>query len=313
MLALTLQRTEELASNDTTWIVTMEDQAEAIEADIPSMKQEQLLLEPMARNTAAAIGLAAVCISKDDPDAVLAVLPADHLIRDVAAFQESLRTAEVVARETDAIVTLGIQPSRPETGYGYIEVEQGNELHGSLPVHRFREKPNRETAEEFLEAGKFYWNAGIFVAKATRLLSELQTHVPDTHATLMSIGDAFEAGDRGKVTELYATLESISIDYAVMERAKNVRVIPVTFDWSDVGGYEELLRISKSGDAGNASTGEVLLEGTRDSFVRNELEIPLAVVGIKDVVVVATRDGIRHHTAEQPGCESRVRVGKKQK
>jgi mannose-1-phosphate guanylyltransferase len=292
MLGMTLDRVADITGPDSTWIVTMEDQVESVRRNAGPIDQDRILLEPMARNTAAAIGLAAIRISLDDPDAILAVLPADHLIRDVPVFQKCLKDGEAVARETDAIVTIGIHPTRPETGYGYIERASGDAIHGAVPVKRFREKPNRDTAEEFVEAGVFYWNAGIFIASAKRLLAELAEHVPTTHQTLVKIGKAFDAGNDDEVRRLYETLEPISIDYAVMEHAKNVRVIPAEFDWSDVGGYEELLRISRDGEDGNYEKGVVHLDGVEDSYVRNELDLPLAVIGMDNVVVVATRDGI---------------------
>lgn len=292
MLSMTLDRVETLAPPEATWIVTMADQKDAVMQEITTFPEKNVLLEPMARNTAAAIGLSAVHILRDDPEAVMAVLPADHLVRNTDAFCESLRAAETVSRETDAIVTLGIQPTRPETGYGYIERGEGEPVHGALPVKRFREKPNRETAEAFLEAGDFYWNGGIFVAKAARLLDELKRHVPQTHETLFRVRDALDRGDADEVEALYASLEAISIDYAVMERADNVRVIPASFDWSDVGGYEELLRLSAEGEGRNATQGEVLLEEVRGSYVRNETDLPLAVVGVENLVVVATEEGL---------------------
>ena len=251
-----------------------------------------ILLEPAGRNTAPAVALAALHAMKDDPDAMLLVLSADHQIRDVDAFLAAVDAAAGAAR-AGHLVTFGIRPDGPSTGYGYIKVGEGSVGEGVHPVARFVEKPDRETAERFLAEGGYRWNAGMFVFGAARYLEELAVHAPD-------ILDACRAAMDGAREDLdfvrpdrdaFLACRSDSIDYAVMEKSDRAAVAPCDLDWSDIGSWEQLWQVGDKDADGNHAQGDVLLEDVRNSYVRTEDRL-VAVIGMEDVVVVSTADAV---------------------
>jgi len=260
--------------------------------------------EPVGRNTAPAIGLAAAIIARFDPDGVMVVLPADHYITDEAGFRRVIgKAAEVAAG--GKLVTLGITPTRPETGYGYIETDsvpaealaKGGAGEGALPVRRFVEKPGLEKALEFLASGRFYWNSGMFVWGACAILDELARYMPELSkelARLVFEPDVWELADlKPQIAEIYAAIKGESIDFGVMEKAADVQVIPASFGWSDVGSWSALPEVME-GDA----DGHVVIEaqGSVSVAADNCLAYAggklVAFVGVKDLVVVDTPDAL---------------------
>ena len=252
-----------------------------------------VVLEPQGRNTAPAAAVAAVMAAQDDPDTVLLLMPADHVIRDRAAFLAAVDSALDAALDGH-LVTFGIAPRMAETGYGYIQ--QGQPLYEkarAFTVRRFVEKPDRQTAQAYLEAGDYYWNSGMFAFQTGRFLDELERLEPELLARCRA---AIAAGKRDLDffrldAAQFQACKSISIDYAVMERTDKAALVPVDMGWSDIGSWEALWEASGKDEAGNALKGDVLHHGTHNSYLRSEGPL-VAAVGVEDLVVVATADAV---------------------
>ncbi|WP_317201180.1 mannose-1-phosphate guanylyltransferase/mannose-6-phosphate isomerase [Janthinobacterium sp.] len=250
-----------------------------------------ILLESAGRNTAPAVAAAAHYLAAIDPEAVMLVLPADHVIADVEAFHAAIGRAALLARE-GALVTFGVVPTAPETGYGYIQ--RGAALDGAgYRVDRFVEKPDRATAEGFVAAGSYYWNSGMFVFRAARYLSELAQFQP---AIVETCGKAVELAHRDLDfcrldAAAFAACPSDSIDYALMERTAHAVVVPADIGWSDVGSWAALWEVQRADADGNVARGDVYLDGVSNSLVRAESRI-VAVIGVKDLIVVETNDAV---------------------
>lgn len=253
-----------------------------------------ILLEPQGRNTAPAIALAARFLIERDPDALMLVMPSDHLIGNPALFKQSVQSGAIAARN-GALVTFGAEARSPETGYGYIEAGGTDEgAPGVLKVARFVEKPDADTAERYVESGHHYWNCGIFLFRADTYLRELERQEPDVAA---AVGAAMESVSLDgpfvrPSAAAFAESPSISIDYAVMERTDAARVVPVDMGWSDVGSWNSLWEIAPKDSNGNALTGDVLPIDTEGSLIRSDGSFTVATVGVKDLIVVATRDAV---------------------
>ncbi len=265
-------------------IVTAESLSDATRAVAPTL---EIVGEPVGRNTAAAIGLAAAILAERDPEAVLVVLPADQHITDRAAFAEILSAGLAAAERDDVIATIGITPTRAETGFGYLEIA-GAATHGDVtPVKRFVEKPDRATAEQYVASGRFLWNAGIFCATARRLLAELDKHLPETARAVRTI-----ARDRNEAARLYPTLPSISFDHGIMEKVDRVVTVPASVGWDDVGSWAALPAVRGVDASGNTVAGQALvLDGTGNVVISDEQTL-IATVGLSDVVVVKSGDAI---------------------
>jgi mannose-1-phosphate guanylyltransferase len=268
-------------------IVTAASQAAATREVLPGVP---LFEEPFGRNTAAAIGLAAARLALVDPDAVLAVLPADQHVTNRAGLVHALDVALTAAEQSDAIATIGIAPTRAETGFGYLELAGAAVLGTVMPVQRFVEKPDREAAERYVASGRYLWNAGIFCARAARLLAELDAHLPATAEAVRAI-----ARDPAAAATRYEPLASISIDHAVMEHAANVVTVPASVGWDDIGSWAALPAVRGSDDTGNTiaqqRTGEaVVLDGTGNIVMTDGPLI--AALGVSDLVIVASGDAI---------------------
>ncbi|MCB2213708.1 mannose-1-phosphate guanylyltransferase [bacterium] len=292
MIEQTVHRLEPFIPADQQFIVTIEEQIEEFARQVPDLDRNSFITEPFARNTGPAIGLSAVHLLKKDPDAIMVVLPADHRIEDKEAFQATLRTAVGFVEESDGIVTIGIRPTRPETGYGYIQYERDDFRPGVHRVVTFAEKPNRETAIRFIETGEFLWNSGMFIWSAQRILSEIEEHTPELYAALMEISDALDTdAPKERVVRAYQSIKPISIDYGVMEKTRNAYVVPAGFGWSDIGSWEEVYQMDTKDTSGNVRQGPVVILDTQNSYVVSRTELPLAVIGMKNVVVVHTEEG----------------------
>lgn len=264
-------------------IVTAESQLAATSALAPGI---EVIGEPVGRNTAAAIGLAAAVIALRDPDAVIAVLPADQYVTDETGLTHVLELGLAAAEHDDVIGTLGITPTRAETGFGYLEVEAATP-NTITPVLRFVEKPDRELAEQYLASGKYLWNAGMFFASARRLLAELDKHLAPTGQAVRDI-----AAGNVPAEEVYPTLASISIDHAIMERVTHVVTIPASVGWDDVGSWAALPALIEADSAGNAVVGDALSLGGKNNVVFNDGDGLIVAVGVDDLVIVKSGDAI---------------------
>ncbi|MBK1690674.1 mannose-1-phosphate guanylyltransferase/mannose-6-phosphate isomerase [Ectothiorhodospira mobilis] len=250
-----------------------------------------ILLEPVGRNTAPAVAAAALCARASGEDPVLLVMPADHLIQDVEAFRRSVAMAVEAAR-SGALVTFGVPPTEPHTGYGYIRVEAGAGG-GGAPVREFVEKPDLDTARTYVASGHYYWNSGLFVFRASTFLEELKVHAPD----ILEACEQAWAGARGDLdflrldSEAFAACRSESVDYAVMEPTRRAVMVPLEADWSDVGSWTALWSAGERDPEGNVAVGDVLLTGTRNCYLHADARL-VAAVGVEDLVVVETKDAV---------------------
>jgi mannose-1-phosphate guanylyltransferase len=302
MIQQTVARLLPLASAKSFWVIANEDSRPAILKQLPKLPRAQVLAEPAARNTAPAIGLAAFLLLRQDPEAVLGLFPSDHVIGDEKRYQETIVRGIEIAAAGPNIVVLGIRPTRPETGYGYIETGNAS-LKESLRVRRFTEKPDVAKAAEFVAAGNYLWNSGMFLWSARTLADALREHLPRTAPLLEQIADTFgTAKFAATFRKLYPKCENISIDYAVLEprsakgeRAGNIFCLPADFGWNDLGSWTALHEhhAAKSSSAeGNlvAGSGVYLLNSSR-----NYIHAPgkfVAAVGVNDLVVVETPDAL---------------------
>lgn len=279
-------------------IVTNQLQAEETRRQLTAYRgiPIDVVAEPVARNTAPAIGLAATIIAAHDPRGVMAVLPADHFIRDEEALRSSLLAASRTARN-GYLVTLGIVPSRPETGYGYIEADMELRGQGPFPVRRFVEKPPLEDALRYLEDGSFFWNSGMFIWRCDTILEEIGRHLPELSSLLASIsfsGDVWELSDlEEQIREIFPRAAGISIDYGVMERSDRVQVLPVEMGWSDVGSWSALPEVIEPDGAGTVSvnTAEHIAIDSRDCLIYGDGRL-VATLGVSNLIIVSTPDAL---------------------
>ncbi len=288
MVQETVERLSPLVSPDRVWVVTGADHEEELRGQLPRVPAEQIVVEPLGRNTAPAIGLAADLIARADPQAMMIVLPADHHIRYPDRFREVLSRAIDLAAGGDLLVTIGIEPNAPETGYGYIE--RGEEIAaGQYRVRRFTEKPDRARAEEFVRSGRYLWNGGIFVWRVQAIRQALRRLMPETAARLAEVVDAW--GDHARFAAAYEAIEDQSIDYGVLEKADNVAVVAGDFGWDDIGSWSALLRLGPADAGGNVVRGRVLALSSRGNLVASENRL-IALVGVEGLVVIDTDDAV---------------------
>jgi mannose-1-phosphate guanylyltransferase len=279
-------------------IITNQIQAQETERQLAHYRKIPIdvISEPSARNTAPAIGLAATIIAAHDPEGVMAILPADHFIKDENALRQTLQDAAHTARN-GYLVTLGILPSRPETGYGYIEADMELRGEGPFPVRRFVEKPPLAEALRYLDEGNFFWNSGMFIWRADTILAELGTHHPAVSTALSKISfssNAWELSDFDQQIEsVYETVESVSIDYAVMEKSSKVMVLPVEMGWSDVGSWSSLPDVVEPDDSGMVCINVPdLVSIDSDNCLIYSDNRTVALVGVHDMIVVSTPDAL---------------------
>ncbi|MBX3443342.1 MAG: mannose-1-phosphate guanylyltransferase [Planctomyces sp.] len=273
------------------WVVTNAAQAEATRGQLPEVPAAHLLVEPCARNTAPCLALAAAHLVAEDPDATMLVLPADHVIQPAAEFvRAGQRAAALVDEDPRRLVLFGVTPTFPSTGFGYIE--RGEELGpGAYAVQAFREKPDRGVAEAYLRVGTFYWNCGIFVWRAARILEALGVHEPELRALTDEIARGIGSPQYGQLlAERFPRMKSISIDYAVLERESSIVVLEAPFGWDDVGSWEAVPRLSGTDQAGNTLQGKACAVDTRRCIVRSTDDHLVATLGLEDCIVVHTPD-----------------------
>ena len=294
LIEQTIVRVEPLIPAERRWIVTNREQMRMLQGAVPAIPERQFILEPLGRNTAPAIGLSAVRLLHEDPDAVMIVLPADHRIQDVDAFRECLRMATDLVENSDLLATIGIEPSRPETGYGYIQIDRANPFspRSAFKVKTFAEKPNLETAKLFLESGEFLWNSGIFIWRADVIMQQIADYLPQWYSGLQEIAAALGTPHEQEMSrQVFASLKGISIDYGVMEHAPRVAVVKGTFGWSDVGSWDEVWRLLPHDGQQNACRGNVRAVATKRSLVLAQDKL-IALVGVDNLVVVDAGDAI---------------------
>ncbi|MCF7821093.1 MAG: mannose-1-phosphate guanylyltransferase/mannose-6-phosphate isomerase [Mariprofundaceae bacterium] len=290
LLGGTISRLHPLISEEDVWVVTSEALANG-EA-YAALSELNTILEPVGRNTAPAIAVAAALLmDRSDSDPVMLVLPADHLIQDVERFHDCLSRA-MDAAEKGSLVTFGIEPTRPDTGFGYIQADRVGEA-DAFPVIRFAEKPDLETAESFLAEGGYYWNSGMFVWKASTILAEMKLHMPDLWPVLETMRAKWQEGEPWQevIRHGFTDMPSISIDYGVMEKSDRVVLVPCDIGWSDVGSWDAVYDISDHDENGNALAGDVLSFDCKNSLIRSESKL-LAAVDLEDVIIVETPDAI---------------------
>lgn len=296
LLQSTVARLQGLMPPERCFVVTHERYAGQTREQLPVLPEANILVEPISRNTAPCIAYAAVTLLARDPDATMIVLPADHVIRNVRQFHAVLRVAIEKAQEPGALVTIGINPTHPETGYGYIQFDRTPALdHDGLhayPVRTFAEKPDLATAERFLDSGDFLWNSGMFVWRADTILNQMQQHLPDTYDAFAPLNPLFDGSAEGTTVEqAFQKSPRISIDYGVMERADMVYVVPGSFGWSDIGDWRAVYDQSEKDDHGNALHNHVIVHDSSRCLVQADARL-VVLVGIHDTVVVDTEDAL---------------------
>jgi len=264
-----------------------------VQEHLPSIPVSQILGEPVGRSTAAAIGWAAATIARRDPQAIMMVLTADHVITKIDVFNQSLRLAARLARQ-GYLVTLGIKPTGPETGYGYIRyaapLSEGFD-HQAFDGDRFVEKPDVAMAQAYLQDGHYVWNSGMFVWKVETILAALQKHLPELARKIDTIAESMgTAQERATLDELWPTLQTISIDYGVMEKANKVAVIPVEIGWNDVGNWEQYASLFPADEHDVRRVGHHEGLGSRNVFVYNNTQRQVFTIGLEDIVVVEMDD-----------------------
>jgi len=291
MLAQTLERCAPLAPPAQTYIVTNKVQLASTRRECPSVPAAQVLPEPAMRNTAAAIALAAERIRARAGDAVMVVVPADHVIRPLDLYVATMRAAVARAAGADALLTVGIRPTGPATGYGYIELGSKIDEHGGHPIHRvqsFKEKPDAATAQTFLASGRYVWNSGAFVWRVKTFLDALARHLPGHSAVLGALAQEIAAGD-DIPPEAYARFESVPVDIGILEKADNVEVVPGTFEWDDVGSWLAAGRLNLRDAEGNVVKGRHIGIDTRNCIVMADGHL-VATIGLENLIVVHTPD-----------------------
>jgi mannose-1-phosphate guanylyltransferase len=271
------------------------EQTQVIRDLLPDLPEENLLVEPQGRNTAPSLMLATASIYLQNPKAVLAALPADHLIKDAPLFLKKLEAGATAAAKGENLITFGIPPSYPETGYGYIRFSPEKPLNfldePFFPVQEFKEKPEYEQAKNFLEEGNYFWNSGMFLWQADIFVQKLEKHAPSMFIHWQKILDALKNKDEAQIASIFEEIPSISIDYALMEKAEGVLMGKGTFGWSDVGAWSSLADIWPRNKEGNAQRGESIILDSQNCLLYNPHKLT-ALIGVKNIIVVDTEDAL---------------------
>jgi mannose-1-phosphate guanylyltransferase len=294
MITQTVNRIIGEIPSENIYVVTTSTLAESIEEELSQIPAKNIISEPFGRNTAACIGLAAAIISKRDSNAIMAVMTADHIIEPPDLFLKALKCAEELATEKNALVTFGIKPTEPSVNYGYIQRdEEVINLHG-FPVYDvkgFTEKPDRITAETFLKSGKYYWNSGIFVWSVNTILENISALMPELSQGLERIGKSLETPDESSViSHEYEKFDNISVDYGIMEKASNVKIIEADFTWDDVGSWLAVERLNKSDNNNNTILGNHCGFDTHGNIIIGDNERLITTINVSDMIIVNTKD-----------------------
>lgn len=290
MIQLTVERIRSLVDIEDVYIATNQNYKKLVMEQLPELPEENILCEPVGKNTAPCIGLGAVHIAKKYQDAVMMVLPSDHLIKHNKMFIKTLRDAIEIAEEDTNLVTLGITPTYPETGYGYIKFD-GEAVRGNgYAVEKFVEKPDYQVAREYLNSGEYLWNSGMFVWKVSSILDNMQKFMPDTMEGLNRIKAAIGTeAQQDVLAKEFMEFESESVDYGIMEKADHIFIIPGAFGWDDVGSWNAVERIKQTNELGNTVTGNIITIDTKNCIIEGRDKL-IATVGLENLVIVDTED-----------------------
>lgn len=290
MIQLTVDRILPLVDLEDIYIATNQDYKDLVQEQLPGIPKENILCEPIGRNTAPCIGLGAVHIAKKYEDALMMVLPSDHLIKYNKMFVNTLRAGCEVAEKGANLVTIGITPDYPETGYGYIKFNPDRMDEHAYEVERFVEKPDLETAKEYLATEEYLWNSGMFIWKISTILENLKKYIPSTYQGLQKIQEAIGTEEEDRVLEqIFPSFQSESIDYGIMEKASNIYILPGVFGWDDVGSWLAVGRIKKSNEDGNVANGNIITINCKNNIIEGGSKL-IATVGIEDLIIVDTED-----------------------
>ena len=292
LIQKTFSRLAKLIPAENILILTNEKYNDLVLEQLPMVTQEQVLLEPAMRNTAPCILYASLKIKKQNPDALMVVAPSDHWIEDETAFVDNLQQCFDFCQKENALMTLGIQPTFPNTGFGYIEFDKTDE-NSIKKVNQFREKPDYETAKSFLEQGNFLWNGGIFIWSAKSITEAFEKFQPQMNALFQQGFESYNTeNEKQFINENYASAENISIDYAVMEKATNVYVLPATFDWNDLGTWGQLHeKLSKDENNNGVINAKVVMENASNNIIRTDANKLIVIDGLHDYIIV-DKEGI---------------------
>lgn len=298
MLQATVDRIEKLIPPERTWIVTNDRYISLVQEQLPDIPPQNIVGEAVAKNTAPCVALAAALIREQDPDGTMAVLPADHLISQPESFLSILEAADAKAKAGSNLVTIGIKPDRPETGYGYIEFAKDSSGSYRGPeikeVKQFREKPDRKTAREFIDSGNFLWNSGMFIWSASTILQKFSLHLPDVKQQVDKLQPAIGSSNQKQaIDDFYYGCPSISIDYGIMEPSEGVFVVPGSFGWNDVGSWKAVYELREKDKDGNViQTDASALANAKDNLIQSDSGKMIALVGVDNLAVVETEDAI---------------------
>ena len=300
MIQKTVKRLDKIVEPEDVFVVTNSAYREIVETQLPQIPKENILSEPCARNTAPCIAYAAAVIKKKYDDAVMLVLPSDHLIGYVNIYHRALRKAIAAAEEGQNLVTIGITPTYPETGYGYINF--GEEKGDAFEVERFVEKPDLATAKKYLASGNYLWNSGMFVWKVSSIMANIQKFMPEVYDGASRIGESFGADDFEEVLiREFEAFPSESIDFGIMEKAEHIYTIPGSFGWDDVGSWLAVERINETDDAKNYIDGDVIAVDSERTTICGGKRL-IAAIGVEDIVIVDTDDVVlvcsKNHTQD---------------
>ncbi|MCK8489209.1 mannose-1-phosphate guanylyltransferase [Paenibacillus sp. MBLB2552] len=293
MIQQTVHRLQKFIPLEQVFIITNESYAELIKAQIPDLSKENIIIEPVGRNTAPCVGLASIIIEERYPDSSMIVLPSDHIIKNEDEFVSILKAAVVVSQQDECLVTLGIAPTYPETGYGYIESSTTKFLvndHYAHKVNQFVEKPDEGLAKAYVEAGNYYWNSGIFVWRTSVIRKYIRGLMPQMHDLLETMKISFRNESRDKVIKTeFPKMPDQSIDYGIMEKVNNIYVIPCVLGWDDAGSWTALERINDLDENGNAINGNILSIDTKRCIIESNGKL-IATLGVEDLIIVETDD-----------------------
>lgn len=290
MIQLTVERILPLVKLEDIFIATNKAYRELVLEQLPGLPEENILCEPIGRNTAPCIGLGAIHIAQKYDDAIMFVLPSDHLIKFTNMFLKTLEAGADVAENNTNLVTIGITPDYPETGYGYIKFDPRKTEGQAYAVERFVEKPSLEVAKEYLATEEYLWNSGMFIWKVSSILKNMQKFMPDTYESLIKIKEAIGTAQQDSILEKeFHNMQSQSIDYGIMEKADDIYILPGTFGWDDVGSWLAVERIKKTNEFGNAVSGNIITVNTHNCIIQGDKKL-IAIVGMEDTIVVDTKD-----------------------
>ena len=294
LIRLTVERAVRIVPITNICIVLERKHLAIARRQLPSLPPGNFIVEPEDKDTAPCIGLAAIALLRKDSKATMIVLPADHYITDIDGFARTIKDGVKVAQTGDHLVTIGIRPTRPETGYGYIRVSE--KFHPTEDVQYCRvehyvEKPDIRCAKAYCKDDSYYWNTGIFIWQAKTIMESMRHHMPELHKGLLQISSCPDINKKAMISRIFRGFEKLSIDYGLMQRAGNVLMVPARFIWDDIGTWTSLSRVSKPDEHGNYKTGNIISVDTKDCVIHGS-DVAIGTIGVSDLVIVATKNGI---------------------